>query len=101
MDTKKLLEERGKEYGDPKPAFQFVQGSYERFLKIPKTDIDHTHPANHAIYLILTKLSRLAVTRDHADSWDDIAAYAHLGKEISCGKENDQDHPMRSKSTTE
>lgn len=87
MNTKKLLEERGKEYGEFGPKAEFVQRTYHAYLDLHDKGCGVQHSANHAVYLILHKLSRIAMNKSHADSWDDIAGYAELGKELACGKE--------------
>lgn len=36
-----------------------------------------------AVFMILAKISRIATTPDHEDSWTDIAAYAGIGHECA------------------
>ena len=86
--TDQILEQRGEVYGD------FYGGvSLEALILNSMTDRYEEHhgscmdPVN-VIYLskIVMKLSRLAVTPNHLDSWTDIAGYARL-VEIQLTKE--------------
>jgi hypothetical protein len=86
--TDQILEQRGEVYGD------FFEGiSLEATILKGMTDRYAEHhgssmnPVN-VIYLskIVMKLSRLAVSPNHLDSWTDIAGYARL-VEIQLTKE--------------
>lgn len=81
MEIEKLIEQRGKEYGDPKAAFDFVAKSFAAYQANKRTT--ETLAQDHAVYMILTKLSRIAYTPDHLDSWRDIQGYAKIGENLS------------------
>jgi hypothetical protein len=78
--TDQILEQRGEVYGD------FYEGvSLEALILNSMTDRYEEHHGLsmdpvHVIYLskIVMKLSRLAVSPTHIDSWTDIAGYARL-----------------------
>jgi len=58
MNTKKLLEERGKEYGeDVLTPFRWIQDTFESYQA---TTDGKRKASDHCIYQILTKISRLA-----------------------------------------
>ncbi|MEI8295919.1 MAG: DUF6378 domain-containing protein [Alphaproteobacteria bacterium] len=86
--TDQILEQRGEVYGD------FYEGvSLEALILNSMTDRYEEHHGLsmdpvHVIYLskIVMKLSRLAVSPNHLDSWTDIAGYARL-VEIQLTKE--------------
>lgn len=86
--TDQILEQRGEVYGD------FYEGvSLEALILNSMTDRYEEHHDScmdpvYVIYLskIVMKLSRLAVTPNHLDSWTDIAGYARL-VEIQLTKE--------------
>lgn len=86
--TDQVLEQRGEVYGD------FYEGvSLEALILNSITDRYEEHHGHsmdpvHVIYLskIVMKLSRLAVSPSHVDSWTDIAGYARL-VEIQLTKE--------------
>jgi len=80
ITTDEVIEERGKTYGD------FNRGIVleTQLLEAIKGRYYHHYgwemPPIYCMYLtkILMKLSRLAITPDHIDSWRDIAGYARL-----------------------
>ena len=78
--TDQVLEERGSVYGD---FFEGIELEANLLELIKERHQKHhgepLHPI-HATYItkILMKLSRLAVSPDHVDSWTDIAGYARL-----------------------
>jgi hypothetical protein len=86
--TDQILEQRGEVYGD------FFEGiSLEASILKAITDRYAEHHGSgmnpiNVIYLskIVMKLSRLAISPDHVDSWTDIAGYARL-VEIQLTKE--------------
>lgn len=89
MNTKELTDERGAVYGHPKDHFACTQGMYAIWLSERKKGnvVEGGFAARHAVYMILDKLSRLAHTIDHKDSWDDIPGYSNCAKKILFGDE--------------
>ncbi len=83
--TESLTKERGEIYGHPRDHFACTQGLYATWMKAKfahsSSKGDFT-AINHAVYMILDKLSRLAHTIDHEDSWDDVAGYVACAKKI-------------------
>lgn len=79
-EVKETLKERGKVYGDYKGGSEFRANVMElisdRYAKVNHGGM----PAIHMVYVydIVNKLSRLAVTPYHIDTWHDIAGYATL-----------------------
>ncbi len=77
------LEERGEVYGDYKGGSEFratvTLAVKNRFMAVHGREMGQTDLIH--IYDIINKLSRLAVTPDHKDSWHDIAGYAKLIEE--------------------
>lgn len=66
-----VVGERGAVYGHPFEDFSKVVGMANALWgRGPKT------PEEHALYMIMVKLSRLERTPDHADSILDIMGYA-------------------------
>ena len=87
MKTVDLTTERGKNYGHPKHQFCCVEDMYDSWCerraganKDKIIDYDTEHPLRHAVYMILTKLSRAAENPLHMDNWDDIQGYAECFK---------------------
>lgn len=82
-NVKETLKERGKVYGDYKGGSEFRANVMEliadRYAKVNHGGM----PAIHMVYVydIVNKLSRLAVTPYHIDTWHDIAGYATLVEE--------------------
>ena len=79
-NVEKTLEDRGKFYGDYEGGCAFralvmelIQSRYSTTHNKPMKTIDQVK-----IYDIVNKLSRLAVTPKHKDTWHDIAGYATL-----------------------
>ena len=80
MDAKKLTEYRGKIYGD-------YIGNIQTRLDLMET-IEKRHEKIHDepmsplewmfIWDIVMKLSRLAVTPNHLDTWRDVVGYSSL-----------------------
>ncbi len=79
----KTLEERGEVYGDYKGGtalrVQILALINERHREVRARPIDPLHQ----IYIldIINKLSRIATSPDHIDTWHDIAGYAKLTEE--------------------
>lgn len=79
-EVKETLKERGKVYGDYKGGSEFranvMKLIVDRYAKVNHGGM----PAIHMVYVydIVNKLSRLAVTPYHIDTWHDIAGYATL-----------------------
>lgn len=77
------LKERGAVYGDYKGGSEFradvMQLITHRYAEINCKLLDALHMVY--IYDIVNKLSRLAATPDHIDTWHDIAGYATLVEE--------------------
>lgn len=79
-NVNETLKERGKVYGDYKGGSEFRANVMElivdRYSKVNHGGM----PAIHMVYVydIVNKLSRLAVTPYHIDTWHDIAGYATL-----------------------
>lgn len=82
-NVNETLKERGKVYGDYKGGSEFRANVMEllvdRYAKVNHGGM----PAIHMVYVydIVNKLSRLAVTPYHIDTWHDIAGYATLVEE--------------------
>ena len=58
----------------------FNGGTSQAFLKMAETIKDCPDPLiKHVLYMILVKVSRLAVAPSHVDSLVDIAGYARTG----------------------
>ena len=97
--TKSLTSERGKNYGHPKHQFCCVEDMYDSWCERRAganrdkiIDYDIEHPLRHAVYMILTKLSRAAENPLHMDNWDDIQGYAECFKMcVNKDKENRND----------
>lgn len=81
--VKETLESRGETYGDYKGGSEFraimMKAVNDRFQQVH----GHKMPGVEQIYIfdIINKLSRLAVTPNHIDSWHDIQGYAKLVEE--------------------
>lgn len=79
-NVNETLKDRGKVYGDYKGGSEFRANVMElivdRYAKVNHGGM----PAIHMVYVydIVNKLSRLAVTPYHIDTWHDIAGYATL-----------------------
>lgn len=77
------LEERGKVYGDYKGGIEFRTSMkhliYARFKEVRGRDMTITEQEYFSDTIM--KLSRLAVSPTHVDSWHDLAGYAILMEE--------------------
>ena len=81
----KILKERGNNYGDYKGGSQFrvniMNLIKQRHIDANNKPLDPLYEVY--IFDIINKLSRLAATPTHLDSWVDIAGYATLiSKEV-------------------
>lgn len=79
-NVNETLKERGKVYGDYKGGSEFRANVMELIVdRYAKVNLGGM-PAIHMVYVydIVNKLSRLAVTPYHIDTWHDIAGYATL-----------------------
>lgn len=83
-NVNETLKERGAVYGDYKGGSEFR-------AEVMKLIMDRCAEVNNCsmlsihivfIYDIVNKLSRLAATPDHIDTWHDIAGYATLVEEV-------------------
>lgn len=86
------LKERGKVYGDYKGG-SFFRAVVSRAIIARYAEVNHGGmPDIYLVYLydIVNKLSRLAATPDHIDTWHDIAGYATLVEE-ALKKEKEQE----------
>jgi hypothetical protein len=89
--TDKVLKQRGSVYGDfhdgvklEADILDLITAHYAKHHKKAMSSV-------HAMYFskIVMKLSRLAITPTHADSWTDIAGYARLVElHLNKGNEN-------------
>ena len=82
-NVNETLKERGKVYGDYEGGSEF-RASVMKLIIDRYAEVNHGGmPAIHMVYLydIVNKLSRLASTPDHIDTWHDIAGYATLAEE--------------------
>lgn len=79
-NVNETLKERGKVYGDYKGGSEFRANVMElivdRYAKVNHGGMLAIHMVY--VYDIVNKLSRLAVTPYHIDTWHDIAGYATL-----------------------
>nr|DAM42311.1 MAG TPA: hypothetical protein [Caudoviricetes sp.] len=79
-NVNETLKERGKVYGDYKGGSEFranvMKLIKDRHLAVNGKNLDAVQMVY--IYDIVNKLSRLATTPDHIDTWHDIAGYATL-----------------------
>ena len=75
-DVNKILDERKSQYG----SFENVALYTELVNKVLSNNSEHrTDAMNMAIYMIASKLARIASGNPiHKDSWVDIAGYAQL-----------------------
>lgn len=82
-NVNETLKERGKVYGDYKGG-SFFRAVVMRAIIARYKEVNHGGmPDIYMVYLydIVNKLSRLASTPDHIDTWHDIAGYAMLVEE--------------------
>lgn len=85
MDRREILDtaselidgQRARDYGDASESFGRVALIWSGVLGMKVS------AAQVALCLAGLKLSRLAFTPDHADSWVDLAGYAALGGEVA------------------
>ena len=84
MDLNDTLTERGAIYGDyeggNKLRSEIMLAITKRYAVVNSAPMDHINELY--IFDIVNKLSRLAASPTHVDSWHDIAGYAKLTEEI-------------------
>lgn len=89
--SKKLTEERGKNYGHPLDNFTRMAAMAEIIADCPDDAV------RQALYMIGMKVTRLIESPDHQDSIDDIKGYAEtinmIWAERSRRSLNTLDHP--------
>jgi len=74
MNTEKVLDERGSQYGDWTQMAAVAQS-----LKSIAVTPQMSHTQRESMQLICTKIARIACGNpNHIDSWVDIAGYAKL-----------------------
>lgn len=79
MDTiQALVDSRGSDYGDPRDDFPRIRAMYDAWdtMRRPLADPVEDQILCHAVYMVCVKLSRLAHSGKHRDSWVDIQGYA-------------------------
>ncbi len=83
MSVEKTLKERGENYGDysggSRLRADIMIEIKARYLEVNEEEMSEHHAGK--ILDIVNKLSRLAATPDHIDSWHDIVGYATLSEE--------------------
>jgi len=78
----RLLEERGKVYGDYQGGTELRAAIMEIIEDRYLLTNNETMPRVICIFDIVNKLSRLAVTPTHVDSWRDISGYSTLTSDL-------------------
>ncbi len=82
--------DRAQDYGSVKDNFERTGQMWNLYLSgrgiYDNNSTEQIEAADVAILNILQKISRLANSPDHLDSWMDIAGYAALGGEIATEK---------------
>lgn len=82
-----VLQNRADTYGKPEDGFGVIARLWNAYLvgklKANNGDCVAVEPADVAAMMVMLKLSRIAVTPSHADSWVDIAGYAACGAECA------------------
>lgn len=74
---------RDRDYGSAHQNFGRTAKMWSAFKGVEFT------PTDVAAFLAMLKLSRLANSPDHEDSWVDLVGYAALGGEVACGPDPD------------
>lgn len=84
MPGKEIMAERGKTYGSPKQRFALVKSMYDKWEafrdKQEQLPPEKEQAFRHGVYLLIDKLSRLAVSPDHLDNYTDLAGYSECIK---------------------
>lgn len=83
----KILEEakkcvcgqREQDYGKPEDSFRMIANLWTDYSGVPFSASDV------AVMMALLKIARLSFSRNHIDSWVDLAGYAACGGEITGG----------------
>lgn len=81
ISVKETLDSRGKSYGNYGTQIMLRNNIMELIIKAYKSHNEYSAmPDKHKEYLwdIVNKLTRVAVTPNHVDTWHDIAGYALL-----------------------
>lgn len=79
--TQKILNERGKRYGEFKDHADITQ-SLKRVMQATTKWDSLSDPHKEALEMVAHKIGRiLNGDPDYNDSWDDIAGYAKLGSQ--------------------
>jgi len=89
-NTKELISERRKTYGDFSMGVDLeacIMRSMENAYRV-QTGSCMNDTARVGISKIVMKMSRLATSPFHKDTWDDIAGYAQLMSDHFCDKES-------------
>jgi hypothetical protein len=82
LKTASVIKERQAAYGPPNNNFEFIAELWNTWVKM-RHNYDISFDASDvASMFILTKISRLGETPNHADSWTDIAGYAACGLQV-------------------
>jgi hypothetical protein len=71
--------DRAEQYGPVNDNFGRIAALWSAYLGAPIS------MADVAALMVLLKAARTAAAPSHVDSWVDMAGYAALGGEISCG----------------
>ena len=74
MKVEKLIEKRGKDYGNPEYFFSQLSGVWTSMLGIPVS------PTECAALMIAFKNLRLVNNPNHLDTLDDIEGYTYIAK---------------------
>ena len=89
-NVEETLKERGSVYGDYEKG-SILRASIMQLIKMRyRGEHGEEMSSLHQIYIfdIVNKVSRLAVTPDHLDTWHDIAGYATLVEEAIQGAQD-------------
>lgn len=82
-----VLQNRADAYGKPEDGFGLIARLWNSYLfaKVKASNGEGVMitSADVAAMMVMLKLSRIAVTPSHADSWVDIAGYAACGAECA------------------
>lgn len=88
-----VLKNRADTYGKPENGFGLIARLWNSYLvaKVNASNGDGImlSPADVAAMMVMLKISRIAATPSHEDSWVDIAGYAACGVECATAQ-NDE-----------
>ena len=85
LDAATTINERGKAYGSPTMNHQRIADIWNAIIKEKLKDATTLTAAEVAMMMVGLKLARLIETPNHVDSHQDIAGYAAVIHEITCG----------------